>query len=340
MLFTSGTTGSPKAVAISHRALTARVRLNAEQIGAHALKTTLLTLPTFFGHGLIGNALTALLSGAHLVVPQIGLKLAQSLGTIIDEQRISFMSSVPSFWHFVLDRVEPPRGGSLQRVHVGSAPLSVEMWQAIVNWAGCEVWNCYGMTEASNWIAGASSNDGYLAGRAGKPWGGRAAVRQEDSTIADRGEGEIVIQTPSLMSGYYRNPDLTQAALHDGWFRTGDTGRVDDTGEIWLGGRIKEEINKAGIKVQPIDIDLLLTSHPAIKEACCFGIPNFVSSEIIGVAVCLHEGVPETEQTLKTWIRQRIRRESVPDKWFFVESIPRLSNGKISRQAVRNVLTS
>jgi acyl-CoA synthetase (AMP-forming)/AMP-acid ligase II len=234
-------------------------------------------------------------------------------------------------------RLSPrPRARSLRRVHVGSAPLSADLWSRIAEWAGCEVVNCYGITETANWIAGASSREHLPAdGLVGRPWGGHAGVRGDDGVVRTQGAGEIVVQTPSLMSGYLDRPDLTAAVLRDGWYATGDLGAIDAAGNIRLTGRAKDEINRAGFKVQPAEIDMLLESHPAIAEACVFGAPDSVSGEIVAAAIRLEPGAGEDAASLRDWCLKRLRREATPERWFFVEEIPKTARGKVSREAVR-----
>jgi len=339
VLFTSGTTGSPKGVVLSFRALLTRVELNAEAIGKAALARALVTLPFHFGHGLIGNALTPLLAGGTLVLPPRGSALAQNLGAMIDEHAITFMSSVPALWRLALRTSRPPRGGSLVRVHVGSAPLPARLWSDIAAWSGAEVVNCYGLTEMANWFAGASSHtDGIEDGLVGKPWGGVAAVLDASGVVRATGAGEIVLKSPTAMLGYLHRPDLTAAAHHDGWYRTGDGGDIDGDGQIRLRGRIKDEINRAGFKVQPEEIDRLLESHPAVVEACVFGIPDRASGEVVAAAVKLAAGARENAETLRAWCRERLRREAVPEHWFMVDEMPRTARGKISRELMRRTL--
>lgn len=152
------------------------------------------------------------------------------------------------------------------------------------------------------------------------------------------GVGEIAVQSPSLMTGYLHRPDLTAAVLIAGWYRTGDLGEIDADGNIRLTGRAKDEINRAGFKVQPAEIDMLLERHPSIAEACTFAIPDPVSGEIVAVAVRLAPGSSETEQSLRAWCLERLRREAAPERWFFVDDIPKTSRGKVSRDTVRNSL--
>ena len=338
ILFTSGTTGMPKGVVLSYRALLARVALNVAAIGEAKLARSLVTLPTHFGHGLIGNALTPLLAGGHIVLYPRGLPLAQNFARLVDAHSITFLSSVPALWRMALKLAPPPSRGSLARVHVGSAPLSAALWSDIAAWSRAEVVNCYGMTETANWIAGASSQDGIAEGLVGSMWGGSAAVIDEEDVRSATGQGEIVVQSPALMSGYLGRADLTAAAMHDGWLRTGDRGLIDQKGRIWLTGRIKEEINRAGIKVQPAELDLLLENHPAVAEACAFALPDAVAGEIVAVAVRLAPGALSDVESLRAWCRERVRREAVPERWFIVEQIPRTMRGKVNRDAVRRQL--
>ena len=340
VLFTSGTTGNPKGVVLSFDAVMTRIALNAKNIGAACRGRTLVALPTSFGHGLIGNALTPLLSGGDIVLHPLGLPLAQNLGRVVDAYRITFMSSVPAFWRLALKFADAPSGPTLARVHVGSAPLPADLWRAIGDWSRAEVVNCYGVTELANWVAGASSRvEGIADGVVGKLWGGEAAIRDRSGAIRATGEGELLVNSPSVMSGYLQRPDLTDAVLRDGWYQTGDTAIIDTDGRITLTGRMKDEINRAGLKVQPAEIDTLLETHPAVREACAFGIADPVSGEIVAAAVQLAPGANVTAAALADWCRDRLRREALPERWFMVDKLPRNERGKISRDVVRCALT-
>jgi oxalate---CoA ligase len=340
ILFTSGTTGNPKGVVLSFGALCERIALNRAAMGAASRMKTLVTLPTSFGHGLIGNALTPLLSGGDIVLHSLGLPLAQNLGDIVDRFGIGFLSSVPAFWRMVLKFSNPPAGAALARLHVGSAPLSAPLWRDIVEWSRAEVVNCYGITELANWAAGASSRTEEIAdGLVGKPWGGEAAVMDGTGAIHRNGDGEVLLRSPSIMSHYLRRPDLTAAVFVDGWYRTGDTGHIDERGLIRLTGRIKDEINRAGFKVQPTEIDTLLETHPAISEACVFGIADTVSSEIVAAAVRFAPNENVSIEALRHWCATRLRHEAIPERWFVVNKLPRNERGKINRDIVRRLLT-
>jgi len=199
--------------------------------------------------------------------------------------------------------------------------------------------NCYGITETANWIGGASSATFTPAdGLIGRPWGGSAAIRLADGTIAQQGEGEVLVQTPALMQGYHGRSDLTAAVLQDGWYATGDIGEIDASGTIRLTGRAKDEINRGGFKVQPAEIDMLLERHDKVAEACVFAIPDQVSGEIVAAAVKLVPHATTDGKALREWCLKYLRREATPERWFIVDEIPKTSRGKVSRDLVRKAL--
>lgn len=337
ILATSGTTARPKGVVHSHRSLRARLALNLAAIGRTDLAVGLTLLPMHFGHGLIGNALSVLAAGGRLVAwPEPGLAGFGRLGAVIDQERVTFMSSVPALWQVVLKTAPPPQGGSLRRVHVGSAPLGAGLWRQIIAWSGTRrVVNMYGITETANWIGGHSAEEGEPEdGLVGRPWGGRLALRDGEGRLLDRGRGEVLVATPSLMQGYLDQPEATAAVLRGGWFSTGDLGELDGEGRLRIVGRLKHEINRAGIKIPAEEIDLLLERHPQVAEACAFALPDPVFGEVVAAAFVARE-TALTPALLKRWCKTQIRREAVPTKLFALEALPRNERGKLVRAAVR-----
>lgn len=337
ILMTSGTTGRPKGIAHSQETLLARIRLNLAEIGAEPLRETLCVLPVFFGHGLIGNGLTPLFAGGRVhfwPTPQVDE--LRHLGQYIDDHGINFMSSVPSFWKLAT-RLSPRPTRPLDRLHIGSAPLSIGQWRDIAAWAGTEqVFNMFGMTETANWIGGGSladadGRDGYV----GRAWGGTLAVRTDSGLISPTGRGEVLVKSPSIMLGYWERPDLDAEAFIDGWFRTGDTGELGADGELVLVGRIKSEINRGGIKVQAEEVDMLLERHPDILEACAFGIPDAIAGEAVAAAIVLKPDAGFDPEAIKAWCRAEARADAVPSRLFALAAIPRNDRGKIVRADVR-----
>lgn len=341
VLMTSGTTGLPKGVVLSRRALAARLRLNVERIGAATMARTLAMLPLHFGHGLIGNVLTPLAAGADVALwPEPGIEGLARLGDTIDRESITFMSSVPSLWRVALKVSGQPQRATLRRVHVGSEPLSTDLWRRIASWTNsAEVWNLYGITEAANWIAGIEgASVAFAEGAVGRPWGGAVRVVGAAGQLADEGRGEVVVESPSVMTGYLDDSQSTANVLRAGWFYTGDLGEIDATGQLRLVGRLKYQINRGGIKISPEEIDRVLESHPDVMEASAFGMPDPVSGEAIGAAVVLRPGAVARGEEIRAWCEGLLRAEAMPQIVDVVGEIPRSERGKVRRDAVREMV--
>jgi acyl-CoA synthetase (AMP-forming)/AMP-acid ligase II len=346
ILFTSGTTGNPKGVVHTHRSLRARWVSLRDHLGLDAYRRTLCLLPTHFGHGLICNCLFPWLSGCDLFIqPPFRPELLRHLGSVVDEHEITFLSSVPAVWRLAQRIAAPPQGHSLERVFVGSAPLTAQLWETVQEWTGTEaVFNAYGITETGSWLAGTTVSeftpeDGLI----GEAWGGLVRVlrHNEPGSLLDAGsrsepgeEGHVWVNTPALMRGYLDRDDLTANVVGGGWFVTGDIGVLDERGWLYLRGREREEINKGGMKVYPGDIDAVIERFHATVDVCAFAFPEPLLGEDVGVAVVLDPSDPDTLRSLQEWSAARLSRYQVPQRWFVLPEIPRTSRGKVNRQAV------
>ncbi len=335
ILFTSGTTGVPKGVVHSIQGIKERLANNVIFIGENILNKTLCTLPLHFGHGLIGNCLTPLLNGGTVFFLGNDPRNLARMGEIIDRCSISFLSSVPSLWNLITKLSPPPQNNTLRRVHIGSSTLTASLWKKVIDWTSCPVVNTYGMTECANWISGASSEDFHPAdGLVGKMWGGRAAVRQADGEIACQGTGDLLVSSPSIMQGYLSAPDRIEPCLEAGWFDTGDIARISKQKVITLIGRKSYQIKKAGIKIFPEEIDILLGKNATVRDVCTFKINDALAGDLIGVAIVPFNTSNFDLPSLQKWVYERIVKEKIPDKWFIVPKIDRNDNGKVERDKI------
>jgi acyl-CoA synthetase (AMP-forming)/AMP-acid ligase II len=346
ILFTSGTTGQPKGVVHTHRSLRARWMALRTHLGLEAYARTLCLLPTHFGHGLICNCLFPWLSGCDLyIMPPFRPEITAGLGGLLDEHRVTFMSSVPSVWRLALRIAKPPQTKTLQRVFVGSAPLSAGLWTDIQKWSGTtQVMNAYGITETGSWLAGTTVGEFTPAdGLVGVAWGGivRVLKSREPSAPLDPGaacavgeSGHVWTLTPALMRGYLDRDDLTAQVVSAGWFATGDVGVIDERGWLFLQGRERDEINKGGMKVHPADIDAVIERFPATLDVCAFAYPDALLGEDVGVVVALKDAGEATLRDLHRWASEHLAKHQLPQRWYVVDEIPRTSRGKVSRANV------
>jgi acyl-CoA synthetase (AMP-forming)/AMP-acid ligase II len=352
MLFTSGSTGDPKGVLHTHRSLRARWMSLRDNLGVAAFERTLCLLPTHFGHGLICNALFPWLSGCDLLVtPPFRPELIMQLGGLVDEHRVSFLSSVPSVWRLALKMARPPQGGTLRRVHVGSAPLAAQTWNAIRGWSGTrQVCNAYGITETGSWVAGLAdasvpAEDGLI----GQGWGAVVQVLRTAETgnplepelrCAPGESGYVWLNTPALMKGYFLRDELTERVVVDGWFMTGDIGILDDQGRLLLRGRERDEINKGGMKIYPSDIDAVVERFERVSDVCAFALDDPLYGQTVGMAVVMPDADDAAIRALHQWMKGHLAEPKMPARWWLIDAIPRTSRGKINRDAVKAACTA
>jgi acyl-CoA synthetase (AMP-forming)/AMP-acid ligase II len=333
-LHTSGTEGRPKVVPLTH----ANVVCAALHVASHYALTpadrTLVVMPLFHGHGLIGAALATLVSGGAVIVPP-RFSASRFWGSF-QRHRASWYTAVPTIHEILLQRADAdgaPHAGP-RFIRSCSAALAPAVLAALEHRFGAPVVQAYGLTEASHQVA---SNplppSPRRSGTVGFGTGTEIAIIDTHGRhLPAHRAGEVVVRVPSVMHGYRNNPAANAAAFADGWLRTGDAGALDDDGYLTFTGRIKEMINRGGEKISPTEIDAVLLAHPAVAEAAAFGVPDPKYGEEVQAAVVLKGGADA--EGLRAFCRERLADFKVPKVIRIVSRLPKNALGKVERRAL------
>jgi acyl-CoA synthetase (AMP-forming)/AMP-acid ligase II len=331
VLHTSGTTSRPKIVPLRQRNLARSARNIAASLHLTASDRSLTVMPLFHIHGIMAGLLAPLSAGASAVCTP-GFD-AFKFHRWLDELRPTYYTAVPTMHQMVLARSPQPRRTSLRFVRSSSASLPRPVFHGLADLFGVPVIESYGMTEASHQMTCNPLPPGVVKpGSVGFATGIELAILDPASNELPPGDrGEVAIRGATVVDGYENNDAANQAAFTAGWFRTGDEGMLDDEGYLFLTGRLKEQINRGGEKISPLEIDELLLRHPAIAEAVTFAIPHDTLGEEVGAAVVLADGQEVTDRELQTYLRARLAAFKVPKQIVFVAEIPKGATGKIQR---------
>lgn len=162
---------------------------------------------------------------------------------------------------------------------------------------------------------------------------------QDGKEVKQGAEAEICIRGENVTKGYLNNPEANKSSFtKDGFFRTGDQGKKDEDGYVIITGRIKELINKGGEKISPIELDNVITRHPAISEAVSFAVPDEMYGQEVAVAVVLKSGQKLTADELRKWVTEKVAKFKVPKKIYFTDNMPKTATGKIQRRIVADIM--
>jgi acyl-CoA synthetase (AMP-forming)/AMP-acid ligase II len=335
VLHTSGTTSRPKIVPLSHRNLMASARNIAGTLALSSEDRSLVIMPLFHIHGLIGALLSSLWAGASVFCPP-GFN-ALKFYSWLEESDATWYTAVPTMHQAILSRAdrnaETIQKQRLRLIRSSSSSLPPQVMAELEMTFGCPVIESYGMTEASHQMA---SNPLppliRKPGSVGRAAGPELAIMGADgSLLPDGSVGEIVIKGENVTAGYVSNPKANGEAFSNGWFRTGDQGTIDAEGYLSLTGRLKEIINRGGEKISPREVDDVLMDHPAVAQVVTFGMPHQKLGEDVAAAVVLKEGQTLTEQDLRGFAATKLADFKVPRKVLFLDEIPKGPTGKIQR---------
>jgi long-chain acyl-CoA synthetase len=341
LLYTSGTTGNPKGVMLSHDNLIF-VADSIYKNNAHLGRIRSMTvLPLSHVYGVLMMNLGARMGSSGRIFKHFDA--GRALQTIQD-LRVQRIAVVPTMLTLLINHPDREKYdySSLEYAGSGGAPLPEATRQEFERLFGCKVMQGYGLSETAGALTGYHPDEVYRPGSVGPALPGiEMCVMDFDNRILPAGEtGELCSRGRHIMRGYYNNPAATAETIIDGWLHTGDIGYIDAGGYVFITDRKKDLIIKGGENISPREIEEGIYMHPAVAEAAVFGVPDPVYGENLAAAVVLKPGMAATEDELKSHIGGYVTKFKIPAKIEFLESLPKGPSGKILKRALKDQFSS
>jgi acyl-CoA synthetase (AMP-forming)/AMP-acid ligase II len=340
-LYTSGTTGQPKGAELTHLNLAETAMLGPIGFGPVAPGERALICMPLYHIGGSGYALAAFFAGARLIITREADP--GEILRLIGKEGIHHAFFVPALINFLLQHPDCAKTdfASMRSILYGASPIPAELLAAAVERIGCDFIQAYGLTETTGAIVLLPAND-HVPGNprlaaCGLPvYGNR--VRVVDAEGRDCGPGavgEIIMQGPMVMKGYYNRPEATAEAIRDGWFHSGDAGYLDEDGYLYIHDRVKDMIVSGGENVYPAEVESVLFAHDAVADVAVIGVPDERWGEAVKAVVVQAMDADVDEQTLIDFCKGRIAGFKCPRSVDFVEALPRNPTGKILKRELR-----
>ncbi len=340
VLHTSGTTARPKIVPLTGANLAASARHIGATLRLAPGDLCLNIMPLFHIHGLIAATLSSLAAGG-AVACSAGFSAIHFLSQA-EEVGATWYTAVPTMHQAILGRTERERDRAralkLRFIRSSSSSLPPQVMAKLEDVFGAPVIESYGMTEATHQMTSNPLPPGRRKpGCVGPAAGPEVAIMDEAGTILPQGAqgevmiGEVVIRGPDVTKGYADNPEANAKSFTNGWFRTGDQGRLDADGYLWLTGRLKEIINRGGEKISPLEVDVVLMDHPALAQVVTFAMPHALLGEEVAAVVVVRDDLSVTETEIREFCATRLAHFKVPRKILFMKEIPKGATGKLQR---------
>ncbi len=341
LLYTSGTTGNPKGVMLSHDNLlfiADSIYANNEHLGPIR---GMQVLPLSHIYGVLMMNLGARMGNATYVLKHFE---AGQVLRIIESFRVQRLAVVPTMLTLLINHPDREKYdySSLDAVGSGGAALSEATRLEFARLFNCRVMQGYGLSESSGALTGFHPDDAYRVGSVGPPLPGvEMCVMDFNNQVLPPGEiGELCSRGRHVMQGYFNNPQATAETIIDSWLHTGDVGWIDAEGYVYITDRKKDLIIKGGENISPREIEEGIYAHPAVSEAAVVGVPDEIYGENLLAAVVLKAGQMLTEEELKQHLSQYVTKFKVPGRIVFLDTLPKGSTGKILKRAIKEQFAS
>jgi long-chain acyl-CoA synthetase len=336
ILYTSGTTGTPKGAELTHANLIRNSQVSRSLFDLGAETVVLGALPLFHSFGqTCGLNATIGAGGTLTLIPRFDPAKALE---IIQRDNVNVFEGVPTMYGAILHLPDRERydTSSLRFCASGGAAMPVELLRGFEEAFNCKVLEGYGLSETSPVASFNHPDKEQKPGSIGTPVEGvEMRVVDEDGNTVPVGEvGEIAIRGHNVMKGYWKRPDATDEVIRDGWFHTGDMGIVDGDGYFFIVDRKKDMIIRGGYNVYPREIEEVLYEHPAVREAAVLGIPHDQMGEEVAAAVALKDGEDVSAEELQEYVKQQVAAYKYPRWIWFVEDLPKGPTGKILKREI------
>lgn len=339
ILYTSGTTGKPKGVMLTHRNLgsNAHSLVNTNRVTRD--EVALSSLPLAHSYGLTVSLLPGLRGLSCVLMRWFD---AETVFEYTEKYHIRSMTGVPAMYIQMLNHPRAPQYNvrSWKRLQSGAAPLPEDILLAFREKFGVYIYEGYGLTEASPVVSCQRPDLPVKPGSVGPPIQGVEVTIRDDfeRELPPGSPGEICVRGPNVMKGYFKEPEETERVLRGGWLHTGDIGYLDEDGYLYIVERKKDLIITGGFNLYPSEVEQVLERHPAVREAAVVGEPDPVHGEVVHAFVVLEEGLEISDRELIDFARRSLVYYKVPHRITFTPDLPRTILGKPSRKELRNRL--
>ncbi|MCX6004797.1 MAG: class I adenylate-forming enzyme family protein [Chloroflexi bacterium] len=339
IMYAPGTTGHPRGVMLTHFNMYSQIRSGVSVWGTDKGEALVTTIPMNHIYGLLACFEGYVAGIVNILMPPFD---PRKVLDVVRKFRVKVLPVVPTMLNFMLMVWDPGKDdlSSLDFLMSSGSYLSLETLHKVQNTFVIEITQSYGCTEVGGTISLQRKDWPRKPGSTGFPIPGFAVkiINDEGQEVTRGQEGEIICKGPMVMKGYMNKPRETAEVLKNGWFYTGDIGRFDEDGELYVTGRKKDIIIKGGENIDPAIAEGWLSKHPAILENSVFAIDDEKYGEEIAASIVLKPGCNLTEEEILHYLGQHMHHFVLPKKIFFMESLPRTSIGRVLKKEIRRIV--